>query len=185
MQMPWQSIQGFSGATAVGALTLVGIILIANVFAMNLFPAIDFYAQTATWAIVVAVPVVAFSYLLGLLTNGAAEVVLVWFHLVQRDDLIHDPIAASVRGDFVAGRFQQLRQEAELLAGSSIALALLSVGAALSAWVAEGWRTFLASVAVTAIILALGSFFLGKIRHASAHSLALAANFQKEATCAE
>jgi hypothetical protein len=133
---------------------------------------------------VVAVPLIAFSYLLGLLVNGAAEAILTCFDLVQRDDLIQDPIAASVKGDFVAGRFQQLRQEAEILAGSSIALGLLCVGAALSAWAAEGWRTFLSSVTIAAMVLSISSFFLAKVRHASAHRLAMAANSRK-GKCAE
>ncbi len=180
MQLSWQSVQGFSGATAVGALTLVGLALIANAFATNLFPAIDFYSRTPTWAIVVAIPLLALSYLLGLLSNGAAEAAMIWLRLVKASALVEDPITVSVRGEFVAGRFQQLRQEAEVLAGSVIALTLVAIGAALSVRVAEGWRRFLAAVALTAVMLAVSSAALSRSRYAAAHHLALAAGSQEE-----
>jgi hypothetical protein len=179
MPIPWQSIQGFSGATAVGTLTLLGLLLTANAFATNLFPAIHFYSQTPTWAIVVAVPVVALSYLLGLLSNGAAEAVLVWLRLVDGKALTEDPVWVSVHGEFVAGRFQQLRQEAELLAGSAISMTLLSIGAGLSAWNVEGWRRFLTTVALVAIGFALSSIALSRSRFSSAHRLAVAAASQE------
>lgn len=175
MQIPWQSIQEFSGATAVGALVLVDLALIANAFADNLFPVIDIYSRTSTWAIVVAIPLLSLTYLLGLLCTGAAELALIRLRLVDANALSEDIIAVTARGEFVAGRFQQLRQEAELLAGGAIALALLAVGAALSTWRIEGWRRFLTAVAITAILFAAGSVFLSWYRHASAHRLALAA----------
>jgi hypothetical protein len=178
----WQNVQGFSGATAVGALTVIGLILIANAFATNLFPAIDFYARTPTWAIVVAIPAVALTYLLGLLSTGAAEVLLVSTRLVDSDALIADHIAVSARGDFVASRFHQLRQEAELLAGGSIGLVLLAGGAALSAWTADGWRRFLISTAIAALLLAVSSISLARFRHASAHRFAVAATARAEVT---
>jgi hypothetical protein len=40
MQIPWQGIQGFSGAIAVGGLALTSLLLLAGVFATNLFLAI-------------------------------------------------------------------------------------------------------------------------------------------------
>jgi hypothetical protein len=38
MQAPWQSIQGFSGAVAVGGLALTGMLLLAGVFATTSSP---------------------------------------------------------------------------------------------------------------------------------------------------
>lgn len=174
MQVPWQSIQGFSGATAVGALTLVGLALIANAFATSLFPAIDSYARLSpTWAIVVAVPLLALCYLLGLLSNGAAEAVMIRVRLIEENALIEDPVIVSSRGEFVTGRFQQLHQEGELLAGSAVALFCIAIGSALSAWPAGGWRRFLTAIAFVAIMFAVGSVFLSRSRYASAHRLAL------------
>jgi hypothetical protein len=185
VQPSWQNIQGFSGAAAVGALTLIGFILIANAFATNLLPAIDFYSRTPTWAIVIGIPTLALTYLLGLLSIGTAEVLLLRLGLVDPDAFIEDHIAVSGRGDFVAGHFQQLRQEAQLLAGGAVGLALMAVGAVLSAWATEGWRRFLVSIAVAAIVLALASISLARFRNAAAHHLAVAATARTELPACE
>ena len=74
--VPWQSIQGFSGAAAVGSVVFVDWALITDAFADNLFPIINLYSQTPTWAIVVAIPVLSLAYLLGLLFIGAGEALI-------------------------------------------------------------------------------------------------------------
>lgn len=170
--VPWQSIQGFSGATAVGSLVFVDWALITNAFADNLFPVINLYSQSPTWAIVIAVPVLSLVYLLGLLCIGAGEAVLIALRLVPSSGLDDGSIAISELSSFVAGRYQQLRQDAEILAGSALALVLLAVAASLHAWRIEGWRRFLLSVAVCATVIALGSVALAVRRHLSAARLA-------------
>ena len=50
MELPWQNIEGFSGATAVGSLVFIDLAVIADAFAGNLFPIINVYAETPTWA---------------------------------------------------------------------------------------------------------------------------------------
>jgi hypothetical protein len=180
VQPSWQNLQGFSGATAVGAVTLIGLILVANAFATNLLAAIDFYSRTPTWAIVVAVPTVAVSYLLGLVSMGAAEALLAWSRVIDEVALVEDHVAVSVRGDHVAGHFRELRQEAAVLAGGSVGLSVLALGAALSAWTAEGWRRLLLSAAVGAVLLALASISLARFRHAMAHRLGVIARARTE-----
>ena len=170
--VPWQSIQGFSGATAVGSLVFVDWALITDAFADNLFPVINLYSQSPTWAIVAAVPVVSLVYLLGLLCIGAGEALLIALRLVPSSFLDDGNIAISEPSGFVAARYQQLRQDAEILAGSALALVLLAVGASLHAWRIEGWRRFLLSVAVCATVVAVGSVALAVRRHRSAARLA-------------
>ena len=173
MPPSWQNLQGFSGATAVGALTFIGLILVANAFATNLLAAIDFYSRTPTWAIVIAFPAIAVSYLLGLLSMGAAEAMLTWSRVIDAEALVEDHVAVGARGDHIAGHFRELRQEAAALAGGSIGLAVMALGAALSALNEEGWRRFLIGAAVGAIVLALASMALARFRHAMAHRLAV------------
>jgi L-asparagine transporter-like permease len=88
--------------------------------------------------------------------------------------LVEDTIIAPNNGEFAAVRFQQLRQEAELLAGGSIAFALLALGAVLSAWRIEGWWRFLTAVAIMAVVLTVTSISLCLYRYRSAHQQALA-----------
>src|SRR5262245_18299875 len=169
--VPWQSIQGFSGVTAVRSLVFVDWALITNAFPQNLFPIIDLYAQSPTWAIVTAVPVVSLVYLLGLLCIGAGEALLILFKFVDASSLDERQIASSDPAGFLAARYQQLRQDADILAGSALALGLLAIGASLHAWRIEGRSRFLTSVAVCAIVLAGGSFALSARRQRSAFRL--------------
>jgi hypothetical protein len=178
MEIPWQSIQGFSGATAVGSLVLVDLALIADAFADNLFPVINLYSQTPTWAIVVAIPLVSLVYLIGLLSIGAGEAALVWFRGADNIALTEDTLVLAAASDAIAARYQQLRQEAELLAGSVIAFGLLAVGSALHAWRIGGWRRFLTAVATAAVIFAIASVALSIRRYATASRLATAARRQ-------
>ena len=87
---------------------------------------------------------------------------------------MEDTIAATGGSDYAAARFQQILQEAELLAGGAIAFALLALGAALSAWRIEGWRRFLTAVTIMAVLLAGGSILLCLYRHGMAHRQAVA-----------
>ena len=180
--VPWQSIQGLSGATAVGSLVFVDWVLITDAFADNLFPVINLYSQSPTWAIVIAVPVLSLVYLLGLLCIGAGEALLVALRLVPASCLDEGNIAISEPSGFAAARYQQLRQDAEILAGSALALVLLAVGASLHAWRIEGWRRFLLSVAVCATVVAIGSVALAVRRYLSALRLARGQERKKAAS---
>ena len=180
--VPWQSIQGFSGATAVGSLVFVDWALITNAFADNLFPVINLYSQSPTWAIVIAVPVLSLVYLLGLLCIGAGEAILVALRLLPASCLDDGNIALLEPSGFAAARYQQLRQEAEILAGSAWALVRLAVGASRHAWRIEGWRRFLLSVAVCATVVAVGSVALAVRRHLSATRLARGQEREKAAS---
>lgn len=172
--VPWQSIQGFSGATAVGSLVFVDWVLITDAFAENLFPMINLYSQSPTWAIVIAVPVLSLAYLLGLLCIGAGEALLIAIKLVPKSCLDDGSIAHSALPDFIVARYQQLRQDAEILEGSALALLLLTIGASLHAWRIAGWSRFLISVAVCAIVVASGCVALAVRRHLSASRLTAA-----------
>lgn len=169
--IPWQTVQGFSGATAVGSIVFVAWALIANAFANNLFPVIDVYSQSPTWAIVVAIPIIALTYLLGLLFIGGGEELLVAFGLLNRSDLLNEAICRSDIPNLVISRYQVLKQEAEVLSGAALAIGLLSIGAALHAWRIDGWRRFLISVALCAIALGVGAAALAIRRHRQGASL--------------
>ena len=112
--VPWQNIQGFSGATAVGSIVFVDWALITNAFANNLFPVINLYSQSPTWAIVTAVPVLSLAYLLGLLCIGAGETLMILFKFVPASSHDEGQMACSKLSDFAAARYQQLRQDAEI-----------------------------------------------------------------------
>ncbi len=73
MSLPWQNVEGFAGVAGVGALALLGIFLILDGQVPELFPTIEFYAKTATWSIVAAIPVLSITFVLGHLLQCKAS----------------------------------------------------------------------------------------------------------------
>jgi hypothetical protein len=180
LQVTWQSIQDFSGAVAVGGLALTGLLLLAGVFAASLFPAIDFLSKSTAWAIIVAVPVTSLAYVVGLLANATAELVFVRFGWLKQNTLTDELLQIGDKGEFLIGRFLHLRQEGEILAGASLALAILAIACAFAAYPAEGWRRTLISATLMCAVLCTGSSVLSVSRFRSANSLANARSQSKE-----
>ena len=165
MQIPWQSIQGFSGSVAVGGLVLTSLLLLAGAFATNLFAAIDFISRSAVWAIVVAIPVASLSYVVGLLTTAGAESLFAFVGWVPRMTIVEELQRICRKGDFIIGRYLQLRQEAELLAGGCLALLVLALACLSASFAAAGWRPTLFSAAAMCTVFALGSCALSISRY--------------------
>jgi len=173
MNLPWQNIEGFSGATAVGSLVFIDLAVISDAFADNLFPTINVYAQTPTWAIVVAVPLVSLVYLLGVLSISGGTALLSWDR-TNRMTATEETSFLSTCSALVAARFQQLRQGAELMAGSFVAFTLLSVGCAFHAVRIPGWRRFLISVVIATVVLSVLSIKLALKQYRLARAIAKA-----------
>jgi hypothetical protein len=183
MQISPPNLESFSGATAVGALVFVDLALVADAFADNLFPAINIYAQTPTWAIVVAVPLLSLIYLLGILSLGAGEVLLSRLCCPGTFSPEEDSVALISCSEPTISRYQRYWQEGQLLAGSVVAFGLLALGSGLHAWRIAGWRRFLLAVTIFAIVFAASSAALSVRRLRSAHRLALAArDLERRAT---
>ena len=174
MQVPLQGLQGFTGAVAVGGLTLTSLFLLAAGFAPNLLLAIDVITRSTAWAIVAAVPLTSLSYVLGLLTIAAAESLLTQTNLLRQVDSAAELLAVSKLGDLVIARYQQQREEAEVVAGSSLALCVLGVASVAAALSEDGWRRTLISLALACLVLSVGSAVLSVYRYRGATSLAQA-----------
>ena len=173
MQSALQGLQGFTGAVAVGGLTISSLFLLAAVFAPNLLLAIDVVTRSTAWAIVAAIPLSSLAYVVGLLTTAAAESLLVRAGRLRQVDVAAELEAVSELSDIVVARYHQQRQEAEVLAGSSLAFCVLSLASATAAFWIDGWRRTLISVAVACVTLFVGSALLSVYRYRSASSLAL------------
>ena len=180
--VPWQGIQGFSGATAVGSIVFAAWALITNAYATNLFPVIDIFSQSPAWALVVAVPVLSVGYLVGLICIAVTEAALVALKLTAPDS--HDDERLHVLDQSPAGaaRYEQVRQEAAVLSGSGAAILLLAVGVALHAARIPGWQRSLTSMAACAVLIAGASLVLGVRRRRKATHLLLALGHLKKPT---
>jgi len=172
MGIPWQSIQGFAGATGVGALALLGVFFCTDGLAPNTFPAVEFYAKTATWGVVVAIPLLSIAYVTGLLAIGAADVISGRLPWTDRSDRIIDLVRLAGAADVISTRYQQLRQEQELLSGSALALLLLAVGALVERVNVPGWNRSIGMISLLTVVVAIASFALGASKGRMAHRLA-------------
>lgn len=172
MQIPWQSIQGFSGSIAIGGLLLTALTLLAAVFANNLLVALDFVSRSPLWAIVVAVPVTALSYVVGLLTTAVSESLFVLFGWLAPRSVVHELSQIARKPEFLVARYLQIRQEAELLAGSSVALVLFALACALASYLSIGWRASLLSVCALCLLFAVGSCLISLAKFATVAELA-------------
>lgn len=165
MQIPSQSIQGFSGSVAVGGLVLTSLLLLMGAFATNIFAAVDFLARSPAWAIVVAVPIASLSYVVGLLTTAMAESLFARFGWVPRMAVVQELHDIYRKNEFLIGRYLQLRQEAESLAGGCLALLLCALACLSASFAAAGWRpTLFASSAICGLV-AFGSCALSVSRY--------------------
>jgi hypothetical protein len=177
-----QGLQGFTGAIAVGGLTSTSLFLLAAVFAPNLLPAIDVVTRSTAWAVVAAIPLTALSYVLGLLTIASAQSLIIRGKLVSLANLAAELQAVASLGELVTASYQQQRQEAEVLAGSSLAFLVLSIACVIAAFGDDGWRRTLLAVAVACLLVSIGSVLLAIGRFRGAASLAQANSHSKAET---
>ena len=128
--MPIESASSFAGAAGVGALCFLAVFLILDGREPGVFPTVEFYSKTATWGIVAAVPVAAMAYVAGLLAIAVSSGLLeqVAHTTIGRSAVDVVALAQISKDSPVAQQYLQLRQEQGILAGSAIAMLLLTLG---------------------------------------------------------
>jgi hypothetical protein len=131
MELPFNLINDFASVTGIGALCLLGIFLIIDGKEPNLFPTIEFYAKTKTWALVAVIPVFAISYVIGLFSAVIVEFVVdVIFSLFNTDISEEDNLVkiSFYNSEVLTQEYSKLNKEKELLYGSVIAFVLIGIG---------------------------------------------------------
>ena len=169
--VPWQGLQGFTGAVAVGGLTLTSLFLLAAVFAPNLLLAIDVVAFHRL-AIVAAIPLISLAYVVRLLTSAAAESLFVRIGRLRLADLADElrqcQSLASLSSHATNNYAKKLR--CWRVARSPLCACPRQCNCCL---LARGWRRTLISIAITCAVLSVGAALLSVYRYRSASSLAI------------
>lgn len=146
-----------AGATGVGTLCLLALFLFLDGCAPKLFPTFEQYAQTATWGIVAAVPVLAIAYVVGVAIMNAGGTAVRMTFGPTLDAEIGD---AARLANLDAGKsllvqtVVQLRQERDVLSGAAIAFVLLAIGALSEVRNLPGLGGVVVSAAIVAILAA-------------------------------
>jgi len=177
--MPNEALGTFAGPTGVGALFFLGVFLILDGRAPQLFPAFETYAGTSSWAIIAAIPLLAISYLAGLvLMTGASAAVRGTFGPATQEEA-NDTYSVSskpAKESVIAQRYSQLQQDKDILAGAAFSLVVLALGALSEArtlkWQngIDGW---LVAVGVCLALLGAVALFLAAgTRARDAHTFA-------------
>lgn len=172
MTVPWPNVEGVAGLTGIGALCILAIFLLFDGRYPDLFPTVELLSKTATWGVVVAVPVLVLAYVIGLIVVNGASLLLDQFTVTavisRSADLL--TIAHFDKGS-VTEQYLRLYQEKELLAGSSLALLLLAFGA----WSETRnlpqlrWAIILSGMA--SLVLAVLTLYLASSKGQAAHAL--------------
>ena len=132
MAGPTDSIGAFAGATGVGALCILGVFLLLDGRAPALFPTVETYAKTATWGVVVAIPVLAIAYVIGLtLITASSFAIRGTFGPSLLDEAADAARVSSIKEkeSVLAKEYLQFKQERDVLGGAALALIVLAAGA--------------------------------------------------------
>ena len=173
MSFPWQTIEGFAGASGVGALCFLGIFLFLDGRAPNLYPTVEFFAKTTTWSIVAAIPVLAIIYVIGLLAMNGGELIVDRISKSQAVQEIPDLVTIGEHDkSAITQQYLKLRQEKEILSGSFIALILLTIGAFSEISNLPSLKAVIIIAAIGSFVIALGFLWLAISKGVEAHSLA-------------
>lgn len=170
-----EALGSFAGATGVGALCLLATFLLIDGRAPNLFPTVEVYAKTATWGIVAAVPVLAISYIAGLLVISGAECAVSRSFGPRAETEFADLARVSkipAKDSVAVQQFAQLRQDRAILAGSAVALVFLSFGALSEIRNLPGLKAVILCSALATVLVAAATFYAAAQKGISAHQLA-------------
>src|SRR5262245_60607364 len=143
--------------------------------APNLFPTVEVYSKTGTWGIVAAVPVLAISYIAGLLVISGAEcAVSRFFGPTTEAEFADLARVAKIPADksVAVQQFTQLRQDRAILAGSAFALVFLSLGSLSEVRNLPSLKAVVIGSALATILIATATFYAAAQKGVSAHRLA-------------
>jgi len=122
------TISELSGPLAVGSISFAGAFLIVD-GVNGLFLLIEQYAQSATWAILFAVPTLVLSYAFGVICIRIMSMFRSRYDKrCGRDAEAAFVSIASLKNDQLVARFLDLQREQEFLLGASPSLVVLGVG---------------------------------------------------------
>jgi len=180
MSVPCESLTGFAGPAGIGAICILAAFLFLDGQNPNLFPSVEFYAKTSTWSIVAAIPLLATSYVLGVITISVSQLVAQGVGIVigvpSPPHSIEIVALGNDKDTVRAQIFLKAYQDQEILCGCGIAFVLLGL-AALSE--KRNLRNLSSVINVAAALVIVGgligfglSFVKAKLAHEVASSIA-------------
>ncbi|MCB0632916.1 MAG: hypothetical protein R2824_12740 [Saprospiraceae bacterium] len=178
MQIPLNLINDFASITGIGALCLLGIFLIVDGKEPNLFPTIEFYAKTKTWALVAIVPVFAISYVVGLFSVVIIEPIGNFLFSQFHSEIIESENLAMISffdSEILKQEFIRLNKEKELLYGSTLAFLLIGLGGLSETRNLPNLKKIILLGVFCAAIVSLSSLYVATQKRLKSNEIVLAA----------
>lgn len=161
MSIPWDSINGFAGATGIGAICVLGFFFIADGKDANIFHTLNSYASTATWGILAAVPTIAISFLIGQFAVFLGTLLATLFNSNNFDQVNSILVISKAQNDFLAQEYLHIKQERDILCGSAFSFLILGVGSFFEVRNLMSHRTVIIICAILSLVVGVVLFVLG------------------------
>jgi hypothetical protein len=176
MSSSGDALASFAGPAGVGALCLLGAFLFLDGRAPGLFPTFEQYAKTSSWSVIAAIPVLAVSFVLGLSLMVASERVLtnLWGPPLSSQAADLAQLEVSVKESPAAQAYVESVRNRAVLAGGSVALLILAIGALSEMGNLPHLRGVIATAALATVVVAVAAGYLAIREGHKAHEIALA-----------
>jgi hypothetical protein len=178
MQIPFNLINDFASVTGIGALCLLGIFLIVDGRQPKLFPTIEFYAQTKTWALVAVIPVFAIAYVVGLFSVVIMEPIgNLLFGQLSSDvsEFENLSIISFLESELLSQEFTRLMKETRLLYGSAFAFILIGIGGFSEIRNLPRLKKIIIIASISAVVVSGAAMFAGTQKRIKSTTLVISA----------
>jgi hypothetical protein len=168
-----KTIADIAGPTGVGALLSLGIFLFLDGRDRCLFPTVETFAKTATWGVVAAVPLLAITYVVGvLLITGMESCVRAAFGLSSQCDATDAARMLGAEKSAAAQLYLQLLQDRGVLSGSAFSLIILAAGASSEIRNVPELKSSIVILALGTMTLSGLAYYYAGLKAKQAHQIA-------------
>ncbi len=164
MGIPWNTIQGFAGATGIGAICILGFYLIIDGSNSKIYHYLNTYAKTPSWTLLASIPSLAIAYIVGLYAIFLSSSISSFaFGTPDIDQVERIMIVSQTKNDLLLKHLFSLDQKAELLNGSSLAFLLIGIGSFFKIKNLPNLKTVIRICGIIAISISISVFCFGNI----------------------
>jgi hypothetical protein len=117
-----------TGKVGLGAIVILAGYLVLDSQPVGIFKILETYGDTTSWALLIAVPTIVVSYVLGILSIDVAQVLLGRLSVFRSVDEGRDLLVVGSSPDILQARYSEVIRRAELLQGAVIAFLMLACG---------------------------------------------------------
>ena len=175
LPMSTESITTIAGPAGVGALCFLGIFLFLDGRAPTLFPTVEVYAKTATWGIVVAIPVLVMAYVIGALVSACGVLAIQSFAgptFAQEVTELSQLAALAGEKSVAVDAYTMLIRDRSVFVGCAGACMILCAGALSEIRNLPHLRPSIITMAIAVLVFGCLLFWLAIRKGAEAHILA-------------